>query len=554
MLEPDKAANAPSQNKIIDLAAAEGHDADIPTNLGTATPTETTVPPSRTSSNADEREFREKDLVDIEKGRDYGSTPGTEDKEHNVTEKDISHETDPNIVDFTPGDPENPLNWSAARKWWSVALVSLITLLTPLGSSMFAPGVPQLMEDYGSTNNLLAGFVVSVYVLGFAFGPLVIAPLSEMYGRLPLYHTCNVLFVIWNLACGFAPNLSSLIVFRFFAGTFGSAPLALGGGTIADMITQEHRGTAMALWMSGPTAGPVIGPIAGGFISQTIGWRWCFYSLSIAAALTTAGSMAVMRESYGVAILNKRVARLRKETGNPNLRSKLDKGLTSKQLFLYSIVRPAKMLTRSPIVLLLSIYVAIVYTYLYILFTTFTVVFRDNYGFTTGTAGLAYLGIGVGAILGQIVYTLWGNHHARTRMAKGTFKPEDRLPLMFPGAIAMPVGLFWYGWSVQAHVHWICPIIGTTFVGFGLLMIFMAPNTYLVDVFTLHAASAMAANTVLRSVVAAIVPLAGEKMFATLGLGWGASLLGFVAIACIPIPIFFIKYGERIRTKYPVKL
>jgi len=295
-------------------------------------------------------------------------------------------------------------------------------------------------------------------------------------------------------------------------------------------------------------------PIAGGFISMTIGWRWCFWILSAFQAVVAVICAFVMRESYAVAILNRRVKQLRKTTGNPNLRSKLDKGLTAKQLLKLSIVRPAKMLVFSPIVFLLSAYVAIVYTYLYLLFTTFTTVFKETYGFTTGTAGLAFLGIGVGGILGQLNYTFWANYDYRKRAAMGNFKPEDRLPMMIPGAFAMPIGLFWYGWSVQAHVHWICPIIATGFVGYGLLMIFMAPATYLVDVFTLHAASAMAANTVLRSVCAAIIPLAGEKMYSALGLGWGNSLLGFVAVACIPIPFFFIRYGEAIRTRYPLKL
>lgn len=82
----------------------------------------------------------------------------------------------------------------------------------------------------------------------------------------------------------------------------------------------------------------------------------------------------------------------------------------------------------------------------------------------------------------------------------------------------------------------------------------MAPSTYLVDVYTLHAASAMAANTVMRSIFGAFIPLAGQPMYRALGLGWGNSLLGFFAIALIPIPILFVKYGEELRRKFPVKL
>jgi hypothetical protein len=170
----------------------------------------------------------------------------------NEDEEDDAWQHDPNIVWWDgPDDPQNPMNWSESRKWASFALVSLITFLTPLGSSSFAPGVPQIMEEFGSDSSLLSGFVVSVYVLGFAVGPLIIAPLSEMYGRLPLYHTSGILFGIFTVACALARSLDELIVFRFFAGCFGAAPLALGGGTIADVAHADKRATAMAIWTLG---------------------------------------------------------------------------------------------------------------------------------------------------------------------------------------------------------------------------------------------------------------------------------------------------------------
>lgn len=265
-----------------------------------------------------------------------------------------------------------------------------------------------------------------------------------------------------------------LIAFRFFAGSVGSAPLALGGGSIADTISREQRGTAMALWMSGPTVGPIIGPIAGGFLTQAAGWRWVFWVTAIAAGVITVAGMFLMKETYGLAILNHRVARLKKETGNPNLKSSLDSGLSPKDLFLFSIVRPSKMLFTSPIVFLLSLYVALAYAYLYILFSTFTSIFVTNYGFTTGTAGLSFLGLGIGSIIGQVLTTVWGNRTAQKHIRRGDFEPEHRLPLMYPGAVAMPIGLFWYGWSAEFQTHWIVPILGTGIVGFGLLMLFVS--------------------------------------------------------------------------------
>ncbi len=150
---------------------------------------------------------------------------------------------------------------------------------------MFAPGVPEVMTEFKSTNIQLASFVVSVYILGYAFGPFLVAPMSELYGRLLVYHTCNVGFVIFTIACAVSTNLNMLIGFRFLEGIFGSAPLTLGGGSIADMIIQEKRGAMMAIWAMGPLLGPVVGPVAGGFLSQAKGWRWVFWLIAIIVSL-----------------------------------------------------------------------------------------------------------------------------------------------------------------------------------------------------------------------------------------------------------------------------
>lgn len=111
------------------------------------------------------------------------------------------------------------------------------------------------MREFRSSDTTQASFIVSIYILGYALGPLAIAPLSEMYGRMPLYHVCNIMFVIWNLACALAPNLGSLLVFRLLAGIAGSCPITIFAGSIADVFIQEKRGGAMAVCALGPLIG-----------------------------------------------------------------------------------------------------------------------------------------------------------------------------------------------------------------------------------------------------------------------------------------------------------
>ncbi|MCJ1470145.1 hypothetical protein MMC07_008790 [Pseudocyphellaria aurata] len=455
-----------------------------------------------------------------------------------------------NLVDWDGlEDAKNPMNWTPARKWATIALVSAITFITAMASTLFAPGVPLLMQEFRSDNEELASFTVSVYVIGFCVGPLVLSPLSELYGRSPIMHASNVFFFIFTIACGVSSNLAMFIVFRLFMGIAGCPPLTLGGGTIADLQPPEKRGMALSIWTMGPLMGPVIGPVVGGYLAQSAGWRWIFWFSAILTGVLTVFSFFFLSETYAPTILNSKAKRLREETGNPNLKSKYDKGQTPKQLFTAAIVRPTKMLLRSPIVFLLAIYMAMVYSYLYFLFTTFTSVFEDQYGFSTGEAGLAYLGLGVGFLIGQLGVGVTSDRYLKIKaISAGGMKPEHRLPPLVIGAFLVPIGLLWYGWSAQYRVHWIVPIVGTAFIGVGTLFAFLPIQMYLVDAFEIYAASAIATNTVVRSLFGATLPLAGSPLYTTLGLGWGNTLLALIALALSPMPILLIKYGERIRT------
>jgi multidrug resistance protein len=458
---------------------------------------------------------------------------------------------DPNVVYWIgPDDPENPQNWTPRKKWGIIAALAAVTLITPLASSFFAPGVPQVLREFHETSNLMATFVVSVYILGFAIGPLIIAPMSELYGRNILFSITNFLFVVFNIGCALSNSMGMLIAFRLLAGCAGSAPLTLGGGTIADLFPPEQRAGAMAIWSMGPLLGPVIGPVCGGFLVENMSWRWVFWIMAIFGGAFGLLLLIVGRETYAPILLEKKAAALRKETGNQAIRSKLAVDIPPREIFVRAISRPLKMLFLSPIVGMMALYIAINYGILYLFFTTVTFVFEGQYHFSSGAVGLSYIGVGVGMIVGMAVLGVMSDKIIRQEKAKGEIKPEHRLPLILtlPGAIGLPIGVFVYGWTVEYQVHWIVPIIATSLIGVGNLTAMMTIQTYLVDAFAVHAASAIAANTVLRSIFGAVIPLSGLSMYDVMGLGWGNSLLGFISLAFIPVPVFFLYYGERIRT------
>lgn len=142
------------------------------------------------------------------------------------------------------------------------------------------------MQDFRAASNLLATFVVSVFVLGFAFGPLLLAPLSDMCGRIPVYNTCNVAFLVFMILSAEAKSMGMLVAVRFLAGAFSVAVITCGSGSIADMIPLEYRGGAMVVWAIGPILSPIIGPVVGGFLVTAKGWRWVFWVISILVSLS----------------------------------------------------------------------------------------------------------------------------------------------------------------------------------------------------------------------------------------------------------------------------
>ncbi|KAF3926353.1 hypothetical protein AA313_de0202322 [Arthrobotrys entomopaga] len=471
-----------------------------------------------------------------------------------MSNADTLSENDPFIIKFDKDDPESPMNWPMGRKWRNMGLISFITLITPLASSMFAPAIPDVMEDFNSNSQTLASFIVSVYLLGFAIGPVFIAPLSELYGRRWVYVICNYLFTAFTIACGRSTSIGMLIAFRLLAGAAGCAPLTLGGGSIADMIPFEQRGKFMAIYGMGPLMGPIIGPIAGGYLGASEGWRWIFYVLAIALALVSIVSTFLLDETHHPTLLRRKARALNKANNTDKYRSIFHSDLPASEVFTRAIWRPIKMLVFSPIILLLSLYVSVVYGYLYLIFTTFYVVFQGFYGFSTGSVGLSFLGIGIGSFLGLIIFGgLNDKVYIQQRNKNGGVdKPEYRLPMLTWSCWLIPAGMFVYGWTAEERVHWIVPIIATGLIGLGLLASFMPIQTYLVDAFSFYAASAIGANTILRSLVGALLPLAGQPLYDKLGVGPGNSLLGGIAILMMPIPVLFERYGERLREKFKV--
>lgn len=220
-----------------------------------------------------------------------------------------------------------------------------------------------------------------------------------------------------------------------------------------------------------------------------------------------------------------------------------------RKAFRLAWIRPFKLLFLTPIVPLLGFYTAITNSYGMICFATVGTVFQDEYNFSTGQSGMAYFGLTAGFLFCQVTLGHFSDRHIKKMEARyGDRKPEYRLPPIFIGSLLLPAGLFWYGWSLQYHAHWIVPIIGSAFIAIGILYTYLPVQMYLVDSYTLFAASAIGACSIVRSLCAALIPLGANPLYDRLGYGWGNSLLAFIALVSVPIAVLLMKYGELIRT------
>ncbi|KAF8553172.1 MFS general substrate transporter [Imleria badia] len=422
---------------------------------------------------------------------------------------------------------------------------------------MVAPATNQLAAQFGIHSSVVIAFTTSIFVLAYAIGPLFLGPLSEVYGRSRVLQLSNLWYLAWNLACGFAQNESQLLAFRFLAGLGGSAPLAIGGGLLGDCWRTEERGQAIAVYSLAPILGPVVGPVAGAWIAERSTWRWVFWSTSMVDAAIQVLGFFYLQETYAPLLLERKAERIRRSTDvekapHREVRTIFDgkEDRSWRAIMIKSLVRPFALFVQEPIIQLLGIYMAYLYGTMYLFLTTMPSIFEGVYEQPVGIAGLHYIALGVGLTgASQLNARTLDKIYVYLRNKNGGVgKPEFRLPAMFVGTLVLPIGLLITGWTVQAHTHWIAPDIGIALFGAGIILNFQCIQTYLVDAFTLYAASAMAAVACLRSLAGCGFPLFAPAMYSTLGFGKGDTVLAVVAIVIgCPAPWIFWQFGERIR-------
>jgi MFS transporter, DHA1 family, multidrug resistance protein len=356
-------------------------------------------------------------------------------------------------------------------------------------------------------------------------------------------------FFVWTvlqIPIGLVANLPALLVCRLLAGCFGASPQVLVGATYADFWEPAERGVATAVYSTAVYVGPNCGPIVGAFITEShLGWHWTGWVSFIFGVAVGVPAFFFVPETYGPILQ----LRANAKCGLTTSTTKAVKQAPPVSEFVHKYMfKPAVMFCVEPMLCVMCVYIAIAYGILYLTFFAFPYSFIQGRGWDPRLGSLPFLSILTGVVVSATGTAIYSKRYYRRRLlARGFVLPEDRLPLVMLGGLILPVGLFFFAWTSSRHISPIPQIIAGCFVGSGIMLIFTNAVAFLVDIYLQSAASAMAASTIVRSLVAAGFPLAAPRMYRSLGTEWATSVLGFLCLLAIPAPFLFYRYGKKLR-------
>lgn len=306
------------------------------------------------------------------------------------------------VVEFDGAeDPLHAQNWPIKRKLMTAAMLGYFTFTAAFGSSIFSAATMTIANVFGVgiTTGTLG---VSLYVLGFATGPIIWAPFSELRGRrLPLI-VGSFGFMIFSFAVAVGKDLQTVLICRFWSGFFGACPLTVVAAVFSDMFDNRTRGLAIAVFSLVVFSGPLMAPFIGGFIilNRSLGWRWTEYIVGIMGSLAFGLITLFLEETYPPVILINKAEELRRRTKNWGIHAKQEEiEIDLRELVEKNFSRPLRMLVTEPIVLLISLYMAFIYGLLYLFLTAYPLVFQGVHGFNAGVGGLPFFGMITGELL-----------------------------------------------------------------------------------------------------------------------------------------------------------
>lgn len=464
-------------------------------------------------------------------------------------------------IDWEEDDPVYPKNWPTYIKMLFLTEVCVLTVAVYTGASVYTPATPEVQEKFG-VGQVVAILPLSLFCLGYGIGPCFFSPLSEnpALGRTGIYIVTLFVFLILQIPTALCNNIAGLLILRFLAGVLGSPVLANGGASVADVYPVPTMPLAMSIWSMFTGVAPVFGPLFGGILVQLIGdYRWTFWFMAILSAAVLLLLVFFLPESSNSVLLYRRAERLKRITGNPLITSPGHKQLADVdtiEILKDTCLRPFVIVAKEPIVLSIDLYLGLCYAMFYLFFETFPIVFQGIYGFNLIQLGFTYFSVISGGFIGCVIYgvVIYKTFTIPMRKDPGSFKPEEFLPFSIVVSAVMPISMFILGWSSTASAHWFGACFGAALFTVGAFGLAQSLFNYMAFSFPRYIASVFASNFLARGSMACAFPLFANAMYANTGsdkypVGWGCTILGFIGLAMIAIPVTLWKFGVQLRAR-----
>ncbi|KAJ5991452.1 hypothetical protein N7499_003868 [Penicillium canescens] len=465
----------------------------------------------------------------------------------------------------------SPFLWPTWRKSMMTYIACAVTALAGYAAGEVSPASEELTVEWG-ISAVVYNLSITIFCIGFALAPMLLAPFSELNGRRPIFIASGIVFVASLCGCGGTTSFAGLCVARFFQGVGGSTFSTMVGGVISDIYHAHDRNTAMALFSASALFGTGLAPLISSVIVSHTTWRWVYFSHAIVSAAfvvliyfffkETRGSVLLSRKAktlnkyyekleeaghYGVILPNeefpdeKCIRRIRWKVKSDEQRASI---LSMVQISLY---RPFHMLLTEPVVFFFSLWVSFSWAVLYLQFSSVPLIFRTNHNFTTEQTGAVFTSMCVGVIIITII-SIYQERVAKHFGLHST-AAEGRLYFVCVESILLPIGLFWFGWTSFPSVPWIVPALAVGCATMGIFSIYLATFNYLADTYHRYASSAIAAQSCCRNLLGGVFPLVTNAMFNNLGYPEASSLLGALGAVLTLVPWVLAFYGPQIRAK-----
>ncbi|ORY72935.1 MFS general substrate transporter [Leucosporidium creatinivorum] len=457
-------------------------------------------------------------------------------------------------VAFTPNDPENPIAWSEAKRWrvLFVALtVSYTSAFNAAANGAVSSGFRKEHPDVSATVFQCSSLV---YLAMLGIGPLILAPVSETFGRRPMLASLTLLITLLFLPQALAPNVISIIISRLVQGTFACIEGPIAAGVVADLTTKSNRGIMMSTFVLAIFTANSTGPLCANWVAQEIGWRWVYWIQMMSNGVCWLLCLFFFPETRGEVILGKRAKALEASTGRSHYVNGLDVHESWATAFRISCTRPLNFLFCESIVTALSLWVGFAWGVVFLFTSTTSHIFQKQYGFTQGQGGTVLISSFIGAFISWCLNATVQERLYQRALVQGAGKaqPEVRLYSSAVGGIVFAVGLFCFGWTARPWIHWIVPSIFIVVVNVGLFSVYLATYSYLGDTYESFSSSAQAAQSLLRNILGGCFPLFSTVMYDKLTFPIASTVLGGIASFFAIIPWIIIFYGPALRARSSV--